>query len=105
VSVPSQPLTQVRSGDTVDLFVRPEQLRFAKPGEPIALEGTVSAHVYQGGYVNLYLEAPEVCTSRLLIRSLQPDAIDRWPTGTRVGVAIAGADVMAFEPDPAVQSV
>jgi putative spermidine/putrescine transport system ATP-binding protein/spermidine/putrescine transport system ATP-binding protein len=92
-------------GDRVDLFVRPEQMRFANSGEPIALEGTVAAHIYQGGYVNLYLEAPEVCTSRLLIRSLEPDAINRWPTGTRVGVTIAGADVMAFEPEPAIQSV
>jgi hypothetical protein len=80
-------------------------MRFANSGEPIALEGTVAAHIYQGGYVNLYLEAPEVCTSRLLIRSLEPDAINRWPTGTRVGVTIAGADVMAFEPEPAIQSV
>jgi putative spermidine/putrescine transport system ATP-binding protein/spermidine/putrescine transport system ATP-binding protein len=105
ISVPAEPLARVRSGDRVDLFVRPEQMRFANSGEPIALEGTVAAHIYQGGYVNLYLEAPEVCTSRLLIRSLEPDAINRWPTGTRVGVTIAGADVMAFEPEPAIQSV
>ena len=87
-------------GDRVDLFVRPEQLRFASAGEPIAVEGTVAAHIYQGGHVNLYLEAPEVCTSRLLMRSLEPDAITRWPTGTRVGVSIAGTDAIAFEAAP-----
>ena len=32
-----------------------------------------------------------------LVRSLEPDAINRWPTGTRVGVSIAGSDAMAFE--------
>ena len=95
----------MRSGDPVDLFVRPEQLRLASAGEPIAVEGTVAAHIYQGGYVNLYLEAPEVCTSRILMRSLEPDAINRWPTGTRVGVSIAGSDAMAFEVEPAPQSV
>ena len=101
ISVPSEPLAQVRSGDRVDLFVRPEQLRFANAGEPIAVEGTVAAHIYQGGYVNLYLEAPEVCSSHILMRSLEPDAISRWPTGTRVGVAIAGTDAIAFEAEPA----
>ena len=68
--------------------------------EPIAVEGTVAAHIYQGGHVNLYLDAPEVCTSRLLVRSLEPDAITRWPTGTRVGVSIVGTDAIAFEAEP-----
>ena len=105
ISVPREPLARVQSGDRVDLFVRPEQLRFANASEPIAVEGTVAAHIYQGGYVNLYLEAPEVCTSRILVRSLEPDAINRWPTGTRVGVSIAGSDAMAFEAVPAPQGV
>jgi len=105
ISVPREPLARVQSGDRVDIFVRPEQLRFANAGEPIAVEGTVAAHIYQGGYVNLYLEAPEVCTSRVLMRSLEPDAINRWPTGTRVGVSIAGSDAMAFEVESASQSV
>jgi putative spermidine/putrescine transport system ATP-binding protein/spermidine/putrescine transport system ATP-binding protein len=105
ISVPGEPLARVRSGDPVDLFVRPEQLRLASAGEPIAVEGTVAAHIYQGGYVNLYLEAPEVCTSRVLMRSLEPDAINRWPTGTRVGVSIAGSDAMAFEVESVSQSV
>src|SRR5215470_7484869 len=105
VSVPSEPLARVQSGDRVELFVRPEQLRFANAGEPIAIEGTVAAHSYQGGYVNLYLEAPDVCASRILVRSLEPDAINRWPAGTRVGISIAGSDAMAFEPKPAPHSV
>jgi hypothetical protein len=65
----------------------------------------VAAHIYQGGYVNLYLEAPEVCTRHILVRSLEPEAINRWPIGTRVGVSIAGSDAMAFEAEPAPQSV
>ena len=105
ISVPSEPLARVQSGDRVELFVRPEQLRFANAGEPIAVEGTVAAHSYQGGYVNLYLEAPDVCASRILVRSLEPDAINRWPAGTRVGISIAGSDAMAFEPKPAPHSV
>jgi len=104
LSVPAAPLAQVRSGDLVDLFVRPEQLHFANAGEPIAAEGTVAAHVYQGGYVNLYLEAPDVCASRILVRSLEPEAISRWPVGARVGVSIAGNDAIAFEVEPASRS-
>lgn len=105
IPVPIEPLARVQSGDDVDLFVRPEQMRFANAGEPTAVVATVAAHIYQGGYVNLYLEAPEVCTSRLLMRSLEPDAINRWPTGTRVGVSIAGSDAIAFEAEPGAQSV
>jgi spermidine/putrescine ABC transporter ATP-binding subunit len=105
ISVASEPLARVQSGDCVDLFVRPEQLRFATAGETIAVEGTVAAHIYQGGYVNLYLEAPDVCTSRILVRSPEPDAIKRWPTGTRVGISISGSDVMAFEVEPGSRSL
>jgi len=105
ISVSTEPLARAQSGDRVDLFVRPEQLRFANVGEPIAVEGIVAAHIYQGGYVNLYLEAPEVCSSRILVRSLEPDAISRWPIGTRVGVSIASSDAMAFEAEPSPQGV
>jgi len=105
ISVPTEPLARAQSGDRVDLFIRPEQLRFANAGEPIAVEGIVAAHIYQGGYVNLYLEAPEVCSSRILVRSLEPDAISRWPIGTRVGVSIASSDAMAFEAEPSPQGV
>jgi putative spermidine/putrescine transport system ATP-binding protein/spermidine/putrescine transport system ATP-binding protein len=103
IPVPSEPLARVQSGACVDLFVRPEQLRFARAGEPIAVEGKVAAHIYQGGYVNLYLEAPEAGTGRILVRSLEPDAIGRWPTGIRVGVSIAGSDAMAFAAEPGRQ--
>jgi putative spermidine/putrescine transport system ATP-binding protein len=101
ISVPREPLALVHSGDHVDLFIRPEQLRFANAGEPIAVEATVAAHIYQGGHVNLYLEAPEVCSSHILVRSLEPDAIERWRTGTRVGVSITSTDAIAFELEPA----
>jgi ABC-type Fe3+/spermidine/putrescine transport system ATPase subunit len=100
ISVPREPLAQARHGDRVDLFVRPEQLRFASSSEPFATEGTVAAHIYQGGHVNLYIDAPEVSTSRLLMRSLEPDAITRWPTGMRLGLSIVGTDAIAFEAAP-----
>jgi spermidine/putrescine ABC transporter ATP-binding subunit len=105
ISVPGELLARVQAGDHVDLFVRPEQLRIANMGEPIAVEGTVAAHVYQGGYVNLYLEAPEVCTTRILVRSLEPDAVSRWPKGTPIGISIANPDAMAFEAGLPTQSV
>jgi putative spermidine/putrescine transport system ATP-binding protein/spermidine/putrescine transport system ATP-binding protein len=100
ITVPREPLAQARHGDSVDLFVRPEQLRFASSSEPFATEGTVAAHIYQGGHVNLYIDAPEVSTSRLLMRSPEPDAITRWPTGMRLGLSIVGTDTIAFEAVP-----
>jgi putative spermidine/putrescine transport system ATP-binding protein/spermidine/putrescine transport system ATP-binding protein len=100
ISVPREPLAHARHGDRVDLFIRPEQLHFASSSEPIVTEGTVAAHIYQGGHVNLYIDAPAVSASRLLMRSLEPDAITRWPTGTRLGVSIVGTDAIAFEAAP-----
>ena len=100
ISVPREPLTRARRGDRVDLFIRPEQLRFASSSEPIATEGTVAAHIYQGGHVNLYIDAPQASTNRLLMRSLEPDAIARWPIGTRLGVSVVGTDAIAFEAAP-----
>src|SRR5581483_6719901 len=35
------------------------------------------------------------------VRSLEPEAIGRWPVGARVGVSIAGNDAIAFEAEPA----
>jgi putative spermidine/putrescine transport system ATP-binding protein/spermidine/putrescine transport system ATP-binding protein len=63
-------------------------------------EGTVAAHIYQGGHVNLLSTRPRFPTSRLLMRSLEPGCITRWPTGTRLGVSIVGTDAIAFEAAP-----
>jgi ABC-type Fe3+/spermidine/putrescine transport system ATPase subunit len=98
IPVATEPLAGSKPGDPADLFVRPEQLRLSGAGEPVAAQGTVTTHIYQGGHVDLYVLAPVALGGRLLVRSSEPDAITRWPVGADVGVWIGGADALAFPP-------
>ena len=96
IAVPTATLDALAAGAPVDLFVRPEQLRVADAGEPVATQGIVAAHIYQGGHVDLYVDVPEVATGRLLMRLPGAETIARWPIGTRLGIALSGADAVAF---------
>jgi spermidine/putrescine ABC transporter ATP-binding subunit len=96
IEVPGGPLNGLAAGAAVDLFVRPEQLRIAAEGELVALRGKVATHVYQGGHVDIYVEAPEARSGRVLVRRRGHDAIARWPVGAQVGVMLDHADAAAF---------
>src|SRR5271166_2303436 len=62
VLVPAGPLKAAEPGGTVDLFLRPEDLRVAREGEAIAAHGNVAAQIYQGGHIDLYVEVPEAAS-------------------------------------------
>jgi ABC-type Fe3+/spermidine/putrescine transport system ATPase subunit len=96
VQVPSGPLDGAAPGATVDLFVRPEDLRVAGDGMPAVAYGVVAAQVYQGGHVDLHVDSPEVASTRVLLRISGQAAITRWPIGTRIGLALATEEAMAF---------
>ena len=98
IPVATGPLAGSKPGEPVDLFVRPEQLRLSATGEPMAAQGTVTTHIYQGAHVDLYVLSPVAARGRLLVRSAEPDAITRWPVGAVEGVTVNGADAMAFAP-------
>ena len=68
VLVPAGPLKAVEPGGTVDLFLRPEDLRVAREGEAIAAHGNVAAQIYQGGHIDLYVEVPQAASGRVLLR-------------------------------------
>jgi putative spermidine/putrescine transport system ATP-binding protein/spermidine/putrescine transport system ATP-binding protein len=96
VKVPATPLGAVAPGATVDLFVRPEELRVVDSDATAVAHGVVAAQVYQGGHVDLYLEAPEIASTRVLLRIPGQAAMSRWPIGTRVGIGLATGDAVAF---------
>jgi ABC-type Fe3+/spermidine/putrescine transport system ATPase subunit len=96
VKVPGAPLVAVAPGAAVDLFVRPEDLRIADDGVPAVAQGVVAAQIYQGGHVDLYLDAPEIASTRVLLRIPGHAAMSRWPVGTRVGIALATEEAVAF---------
>jgi spermidine/putrescine ABC transporter ATP-binding subunit len=96
IAVPAEPLAGLRPGAPVDLFVRAEQLRIAGPADPTATEGIVAGHVYQGAHIDLHVDVPEAASGRLTVRLPGYDGIARWPAGTRIAVAVDGADAVAF---------
>jgi putative spermidine/putrescine transport system ATP-binding protein len=96
VNVPRGPLMDVAAAAPVDLFVRPEHLTITKAAESCATSGTVVAHVYQGGHVDIYLECRDSSRDRLLVRSGGHEAMTRWPIGSRVGILIATDEGAAF---------
>jgi putative spermidine/putrescine transport system ATP-binding protein len=96
VKVPSGPLADVARSAPVDLFVRPEHLALSDATEACATSGTIVAHVYQGGYVDTYIECGDTSRDRLLVRSAGHAALARWPTGSRVGISITSGEAVAF---------
>jgi putative spermidine/putrescine transport system ATP-binding protein/spermidine/putrescine transport system ATP-binding protein len=98
VLVPSRTLQGAAPGATVDLFVRPEDLRVAAEGEAIAAHGTVAAQIYQGSHVDLYVDAPEGASGRMLVRVPGSEGMSRWPTGMRIGITLAADKAIAFGP-------
>jgi ABC-type Fe3+/spermidine/putrescine transport system ATPase subunit len=96
VKVPGGPLAEVARSSPVDLFVRPEHLAISEATEASATSGTIATHVYQGGYVDTYIEPGDASRDRLLVRSAGHEAMMRWPTGTRVGLSITSGEGVAF---------
>ena len=96
VKVPRGPLADVARSAPVDLFVRPEHLALSEATEACATSGTIVAHVYQGGYVDTYVECGDSSRDRLLVRSGGHEAMARWPAGSRVGISITAGEGVAF---------
>jgi spermidine/putrescine ABC transporter ATP-binding subunit len=96
LSVPSGPLQGATTGAMVDLFLRPEELRVAEDGSAVAAHGVVATQIYQGGHVDLYVDVPEEASRRVLLRLPGRDAMSRWPAGTRIGIAVAVHEAVAF---------
>jgi putative spermidine/putrescine transport system ATP-binding protein/spermidine/putrescine transport system ATP-binding protein len=99
IRVPAVPLAHLAPGAIVDLFIRPEHLCISGAGTP-TFEGTVAASIYQGGHVDLYVDAPHVAASRVLVRLSAADGTS-WSSGTKVAITIGGDDAVAFPQEQA----
>jgi len=97
VLVPSRTLQGAGTGSMVDLFVRPEELRPAEPGAAVATHGIVAAQIYQGAHVDLYVDAPEALSGRVLLRVPRHEGMSLWPAGTRISIALAADEAIAFK--------
>src|SRR5262249_37610835 len=92
VAVPAGPLAGQGAGALVGLFVRPGRLRIG--GGEGALDGSVSAVIFRGDHIDLYVEAPHVAATRVLIRLPQTETAPQ--VGDRVTIVIDGRDATAF---------
>jgi ABC-type Fe3+/spermidine/putrescine transport system ATPase subunit len=95
IIVPVAPVANVTPGAFVDLFIRPEHLRVAN-AHAASFEGTVAASIYQGGHVDLYVDAPQVAAARVLMRLSAADAGTSWASGSKIAIAIGDNDAVAF---------
>src|ERR1700758_1960909 len=98
VTVPSRTLQGATTGCIVDLFVRPEELRPAERGLAVAADGIVAAQSYQGGHVDLYVDAPAALSGRVLLRVPRHEGMSLWRAGARIGIALAVDEAIAFRP-------
>src|SRR6516164_9101598 len=98
VKVPSRTLQGAASGSIVDLFVRPEELRPAEHGAAVAADGIVAAQSYQGGHVDLYVDAPAALSGRVLLRVPRHEGMSLWRAGARISIALAADEAIAFKP-------
>jgi putative spermidine/putrescine transport system ATP-binding protein len=96
VKVAREPLSDVAVSAPVELFVRPEHLVLTDAAHSCATSGTIAAHVYQGGYVDTYIECSDSLRDRLLVRSGGHETMARWSVGSLVGISITTGEGVAF---------
>ena len=96
IKVPAAPLAGVSPSGTVDLFIRPEQLRLSTAGEACVLTATVAATVYQGGHLDLYFDSADCKSGRLLVRLAGHEPMMRWSVGDQTGISLGGGNCVAF---------
>jgi putative spermidine/putrescine transport system ATP-binding protein len=95
-TVPTRTLQGAAVGNTVDLFIRPEQLRVADNEAAAAVHGLVAAQIYQGGHIDFYVEVPQALSGRVLLRVPSHEAASLRPPGMRIGIALAADAAVAF---------
>jgi putative spermidine/putrescine transport system ATP-binding protein/spermidine/putrescine transport system ATP-binding protein len=90
------------AGAAADIFIRPEALRLAEPGETAIAQGTVGAQVFQGSHTDIFIDTPMAPSGRVLIRPPASDGAARLPLGSSVSLAITGPhSVSIFPPESA----
>jgi putative spermidine/putrescine transport system ATP-binding protein len=96
VRVPSAPLIGMSPSEPVDLFLRPEQLQVSDSTGAGATLGTMAAHVFQGGHVDLYVDCSDCMSGRLLVRLPGHENAMLWPVGARIDISVNAKNVVAF---------
>jgi spermidine/putrescine ABC transporter ATP-binding subunit len=97
VEVPAAPLAGLANGAEVDLFVRPEHLIPVDADSTTpSLSGTVRTQVFQGGYVDLYIDLADHAAKPVLLRSSSAHASSMRKPGDVVHIRPASTELAAF---------
>ncbi|WP_426611226.1 ABC transporter ATP-binding protein [Bradyrhizobium sp. McL0616] len=99
IEVPAAPLAKLAIGDVVDVFVRPEHFAVTSARAPGSLPGTVTAQIFQGDHIDLYIEIADVARKAVLLRTAGSAALSSCPVGAEVGLIVESHDVVAFAPE------
>ncbi|WP_160121317.1 ABC transporter ATP-binding protein [Rhodovarius lipocyclicus] len=91
-SVPAAPLEGTAPGAEVDVFLRPEHLQPAE-GEA-GLAGTVVSRAYLGDRAELLVQTEGA--GRVMLRVPGLAALERWPAGAPIRMAVGSAEPVAF---------
>ncbi|WP_260854205.1 ABC transporter ATP-binding protein [Paraburkholderia sp. BCC1886] len=85
-------------GGRMDVYVRPEHLRFEPLSDGAVLTGTVVNHVFQGDHVDTYVDVNAAAdgSQRIMVRSPGLDAIERFPIGTVTALALPPGNLTIF---------
>jgi putative spermidine/putrescine transport system ATP-binding protein/spermidine/putrescine transport system ATP-binding protein len=59
----------------------------------------VAAQIYQGSHIDLYVDAAEAASGRVLVRVPGSEGMARWPAGSCIGITLAADKAIAFGPD------
>jgi spermidine/putrescine ABC transporter ATP-binding subunit len=96
IKVPAGHLAGAPASTSVDLFVRPEQLRIGTPGQPGTMTGRIVAQTYHGGHVDLQIACLACGDGLMLVRAAGDQAMANLPPGTEVGISIDAGGCTAF---------
>ncbi|QEI08225.1 ABC transporter ATP-binding protein [Pigmentiphaga aceris] len=88
------------SGERLDIYVRPEHIRFENLHPGSVLSGTVVNHVFQGDHINTFVDVDIPMTARqvVTVRSAGLGAMQQWPVGSVVGLALPEDGISVFNP-------
>ncbi|MBD9663858.1 putative spermidine/putrescine transport system ATP-binding protein [Variovorax paradoxus] len=85
-------------GERLDVYVRPEHILLESLHAGSVLSGTVIHHVFQGDHINTYVDVDVPRTARqvVTVRSAGLGAMQHWPVGSVVGLALLDEGISVF---------
>jgi len=85
-------------GGRMDIYVRPEHIRFEPLGAESVLTGTVVNHVFQGDHVDTYVDANIAVdgAQRIMVRTAGLESMERFPIGTVTALALPPRNMTVF---------